>query len=111
MTGSARCQTQKISTVGKFHSALSEIIKRPLRKVSCVVEIDVIPGAANANPGIAMWTAVARKNYSRKTAHLFEKINHALVTSDRERIGRQASPSAAIIDSQSVKTTEAARAA
>jgi transposase len=26
---------------------------------------------------------------------------------DRERIGRQASPSAAIIDSQSVKTTEA----
>jgi hypothetical protein len=32
-----------------------------------VVEIDVIPGAANANPGIAMWTASTRKNYSRKT--------------------------------------------
>jgi transposase len=29
------------------------------------------------------------------------------VTSDRERVGRDASPSAAIIDSQSVKTTEA----
>ena len=36
-----------------------------------------------------------------------EAINHALVMADRERVGRQASPSAAIIDSQSVKTTEA----
>ena len=37
----------------------------------------------------------------------FERINHALVMADRERAGRDASPSAAIIDSQSVKTTEA----
>jgi transposase len=37
---------------------------------------------------------------------LFERINHALVVADRERAGREASPSAAIIDSQSVKTTE-----
>jgi hypothetical protein len=36
-------------------------------------------------------------------------INHALVMADRERVGRDASPSAAIIDSQSVKTTEARR--
>jgi putative transposase len=34
-----------------------------------------------------------------------ERINHALVMADRERVGRDASPSAAIIDSQSVKTT------
>ena len=37
----------------------------------------------------------------------FERINHALVMADREGVGRDASPSAAIIDSQSVKTTEA----
>ena len=37
---------------------------------------------------------------------LFEKLNFALVAIDRERDGREASPSAAIIDSQSVKTTE-----
>jgi transposase len=36
-----------------------------------------------------------------------ERINHALVMADRERVGREASPLAAIIDSQSVKTTEA----
>jgi transposase len=36
----------------------------------------------------------------------FERINHALVMADRERVGRDASPSAAIIDSQSIKTTE-----
>ena len=37
----------------------------------------------------------------------WERINHALVMADRERAGRQPSPTAAIIDSQSVKTTEA----
>jgi len=39
---------------------------------------------------------------------LFETINHHLVMRDRERVGRAASPSAAVIDSQSVKTVEAA---
>jgi transposase len=34
------------------------------------------------------------------------KINHALVMLAREREGREASPSAGVIDSQSVKTTE-----
>src|SRR5687767_1881248 len=37
---------------------------------------------------------------------LFEAVNHTLVMADRERVGREASPSAAVIDSQSVKTTE-----
>ena len=38
---------------------------------------------------------------------MFEAINHHLVVRDPERVGREASPSAAIVDSQSVKTTEA----
>ena len=38
---------------------------------------------------------------------LFETINHHLVMLDRERVGGQASPSAAVIDSQTVKTAEA----
>ncbi len=41
-----------------------------------------------------------------RDAFLFEKINHQLVMRDRERVGREASPTAAIIDSQSVKTCE-----
>jgi transposase len=36
----------------------------------------------------------------------FAKINHALVMASREKAGREASPSAGVIDSQSVKTTE-----
>ncbi len=36
----------------------------------------------------------------------WERINHHLVMLDRERAGREASPTAAVIDSQSVKTTE-----
>jgi transposase len=38
---------------------------------------------------------------------LFKTLNHHLLMRDRERVGREASPSAAVIDSQSVKTTEA----
>ena len=41
-----------------------------------------------------------------RDAGLFEKINHALLMQDRERVGRQASPAAGVIDSQSVKTCE-----
>ena len=37
---------------------------------------------------------------------LFERISHGLVVADRERRGREACPSAAVVDSQSVKTTE-----
>ena len=46
------------------------------------------------------WFAILRDSF------VFEKISHALVMADREREGRHASPTAAIIDSQSVKTTE-----
>lgn len=53
------------------------------------------------------WQTVYRWFAAWGEACVFEKINHALVIIDRERVGREASPTAAIIDSQSVKTTEA----
>jgi putative transposase len=53
------------------------------------------------------WQTVYRWFAAWRDGGLFEKINHALVMADRQRVGREASPSAAIIDSQSVKTTEA----
>lgn len=37
----------------------------------------------------------------------WEALNHHLVMIDRERAGREASPTGAVLDSQSVKTTEA----
>ncbi len=42
-----------------------------------------------------------------RDAGVWQSINHRLVMLDRERVGRDASPSAAVVDSQSVKTTEA----
>jgi transposase len=37
---------------------------------------------------------------------VWERIHHAVLMADRERAGREASPTAAIIDSQSVRTRD-----
>ena len=53
------------------------------------------------------WSTAYRWFAAWRDDCVFERINHALVIADRERVGREASPSAAVLDSQSVKTTEA----
>ena len=45
--------------------------------------------------------------YAWRDTGLWQSINHLLVMSARELEGREAGPSAGVIDSQSVKTTEA----
>ena len=51
-------------------------------------------------------STVRRYFYAWRNAGLFEVMNTLLVMNLREIEGREASPSAGIIDSQSVKTTE-----
>ena len=46
------------------------------------------------------WETIYRWFAAWRDDGRFERINHALVMADRERVGRDASPSAAIIDSQ-----------
>jgi transposase len=45
--------------------------------------------------------------YAWSRVGLLVQINHVLVMALREKVGREASPTAGVIDSQSVKTTEA----
>jgi len=52
-------------------------------------------------------TTVQRYFYRWRDEGTWETINHALVAMVRETMGREASPTAGVIDSQSVKTTEA----
>lgn len=52
-------------------------------------------------------TTVQRFFYQWRDEGVWEGINHTLVMAVREEMGREASPSAGVIDSQSVKITEA----
>jgi transposase len=53
------------------------------------------------------YTTVQRYFYPWRDSGLLRQINQVLVMVAREQQGREASPSAGVIDSQSVKTTEA----
>ena len=53
------------------------------------------------------WRAAYRWFARLRDAGTWEALNFALVAADRERSGRGAGPSAAVMDSQSVRTTEA----
>jgi len=52
------------------------------------------------------YTTVQGFFYAWRDEGRWASINHALVMSARERAGREASPTAGVIDSQTVKTTE-----
>ena len=53
------------------------------------------------------YTTVQRYFYGWRDDGTWRRINHHLLMAAREAAGREASPSAGVIDSQSVKTTEA----
>jgi len=55
----------------------------------------------------APYTTVQGYFYRWSRDGTWARISHALVVASREALGREASPSAGVIDSQSVKTTEA----
>ena len=57
--------------------------------------------------GFPPWRTVFRWFCQLRDEGTFESLNHHLVQIDRCRTGREAMPSAAVIDSQSVRTTEA----
>jgi transposase len=52
------------------------------------------------------YTTVQRYFYAWRDSLVWQTINHVLLMDVREAAGREASPTAGVIDSQSVKTTE-----
>jgi len=61
---------------------------------------------ADAPPCFPPVSAVRRWFYLWRDNGLWLSLNHSLLLVGREAAGREASPSAGVIDSQSVKTTE-----
>ena len=59
-------------------------------------------------PGFPPATTVQRYFYAWRDSGLWQTINHYLLMAIRVAEGREASPSAGVIDSQSVKTTDPA---
>jgi transposase len=57
-------------------------------------------------PGFPPMTTVQRYFYAWRDSGVWQTINHTLLMDLRVAEGREASPSAGVIDSQSVKTTE-----
>jgi putative transposase len=53
------------------------------------------------------WATVYAWHRTFVSTAFYERLNHAMVVVDRERCGREPSPSAAVVDSQTVKATEA----
>jgi len=51
-------------------------------------------------------TTVQRYFYAWRNSNVWQTINHVLLIDVRESSGREASPTAGVVDSQSVKTTE-----
>ena len=86
-----------------------------------VVMREVVNGVMYILSTGCQWRALPKDLPPRSTVHGYfdlwnwdgtlERIHHALFTKCREKAGREASPSAAIIDSQSVKSAEKGGAA
>jgi transposase len=61
---------------------------------------------ATAAENLPPYTTVQRYFYAWCDSSVWQTINHVLLMAVREAAGRKASPTAGVIDSQSVKTTE-----
>jgi len=91
-----------ISTVGRPPAwPLRELVNAMFYVLRGGIPWRMLPPCLPPRQTVYGWFAAWRD------AGVWQSINHRLVMLDRERVGREASPSAAVIDSQSVKTTEA----
>jgi transposase len=86
---------------GRPPTALREILQAIFYVMRSGCPWRMLPDCFSPHQTVYGWFAKWRDDGTWQT------VNHHLVSLDRERVGRDASPSAGVMDSQSVKTTEA----
>jgi transposase len=86
--------------IGRPPTALREILQAIFYVMRSGCPWRMLPDCFPPHQTVYGWFARWRDDGTWQT------VNHHLVSLDRERVGRNASPSAGVMDSQSVKTTE-----
>jgi putative transposase len=87
--------------VGRRPTPLREILQAIFYVMRTGCPWRMLPHCFAPHQTVYRWFATWRDNGQ------WEAVNHHLVMRDRERVGRDATPTAGVMDSQSVKTTEA----
>jgi transposase len=91
----------KPSSVGRPPTPVREVLQAIFYVMRSGCPWRMLPDCFAPHQTIYAWFAAWRDK------GIWQAVNHRLVMLDRERVGRAASPTAAVMDSQSVKTTEA----
>jgi transposase len=94
------------NSLGPTQGSVSDYLDRARRAgltwpVPAVLPRRTLPEHFPPHQTVYRWFTRSRNDLT------WERLNHLLVMQARERVGREASPSAAVSDSQSVKTAEA----
>ena len=87
--------------IGRPPTSLRDILQAIFYVMRSGCPWRMLPDCFPPHQTVYRWFAIWRDDGT------WEAVNHHLVMADRERVGRDASPTAGVMDSQSVKTTEA----
>ena len=101
-----RCRVGARGTVPSSSAAIGRPHRWPMRTVLDAILYVLRTGCAwrHLPRDFTPWQTVLRWFLRVSRSGTFERLAHALTMADRERMGREASPTAAVLDAQSARS-------